>query len=455
MSTFFLNFNTWVQGVLFILIVYHTSAFFITKDKSFGVYAAYLLLVFVFLIPKTNNESSIFLANHFSEFFKGANWIIQVYYWLLYAWFSLLFLSIEKKSKKLSSVIKWYIKSAFVLSTMLFLIDFFVFNIHYFVWYFIFIFMPVSLTIVFVFINTIRRFKDTVNTFFIVGVIFFVGFSLLSILFSYFPRFFIKDFSPIDVFIFGVLIEAITLSVGLGYKFFLFREESFKLQQLKNAFENEINELKLASLHNQMNPHFIFNALNSIKLYIINNDKDRAAHYLTRFSKLIRKILEASTKNEVTLKEELETIDLYLNIENIRFQNEIIISVSVDDAVNLDKVKIPPLILQPFLENAIWHGLSSKKENKKIKISISKYNAGFVEITIEDNGIGRRASAKIKAEKAIQRKSVGIQLTKERLDRFVKYKLDNYSLVYNDVMSVNNEIIGTKVVLRLPMIEAN
>lgn len=453
MATFFLNFNTWVQGVLFILIVYHTSVFFITKDKSFGVYAAYLLLVFVFLIPKTNNESSIFLANYFSAFFKGANWIIQVYYWLLYAWFSLLFLSIAKKSKRLSSIIIWYVRSVFVLSTLLFLIDFIIFNIHYFVWYFICVFMPVSLFVVFVFINTIRQFKDAVNTFFIVGVIFFVGFSLLSILFSYFPEFFIKGFSPIDVFIFGVLIEAITLSVGLGYKFFLFREESFRLEQLKNAFENEINELKLASLHSQMNPHFIFNALNSIKLYIINNDKDKAAHYLTRFSKLIRKILEASSKNEVTLKEELETIDLYLNIENIRFQNEIDISVSVDDNINLQQIKLPPLILQPFLENAIWHGLSSKKyDDKKIVISISKYNMDFVQINIKDNGIGREASAKIKSEKTIQRKSVGIQLTKERLDRFVKYKQHNYALLYKDVKNLNNEIAGTLVVLKLPLV---
>ncbi|WP_282148747.1 sensor histidine kinase [Algibacter lectus] len=452
MSTFFLNFNTWVQGVLFILIVYHTSAFFITKDKSLGVYAAYLFLVFLYLIPKTNNESSMLLANYYSSFFRRANWIIQVYYWLLYAWFSLLFLSISKKSKILSSIIKWYIKSAFVISTMICVIDLFAFDNYYFVWYFITVFMPVSLLIVFVFLKTISKFKDVLNTYFVVGVVFFVGFSLLAIIFSYFPRFFFKGFSPIDVFIFGVLIEAIALSVGLGYKFFLFREESFKLEQLKNAFENEINELKLASLHSQMNPHFIFNALNSIKLYIINNDRDRAAHYLTRFSKLIRKILEASNKNEVTLKEELETIDLYLNIENIRFKNQIEVLVSVDNTINLEQVKLPPLILQPFLENAIWHGLSSKKNDKKITIDISKYNTHFVSIKIEDNGIGRKASAKIKAEKSIKRKSVGIQLTKERLDRFVKYKKHNYTLSYRDVVSVNNEAAGTVVFLALPLV---
>lgn len=452
MSAFFLNFNTWVQGVLFILIIYHASAFAFTKDKSLGIYAAYLFFVFLYLIPKTNNESSILLANYFSGFFRKTNWVIQVYYWLLYAWFSLLFLSINKKSKPLSNVINWYIKIGFIISTILFLIDSFFFENSYFVWYFIFVFMPLSLVVVFVFIRTIRKFKDPINTFFTVGVVFFVGFSLLSIVFSYFPRFFVKHFSPIDIFVFGVLIEAIVLSIGLGYKFFLFREESFKLQQVKNAFENEINELKLASLHAQMNPHFIFNALNSIKLYIINNDRDRAAHYLTRFSKLIRKILEASSKNEVSLKEELETMDLYLNIENIRFQNTIIISVKVQEVINLEQIKLPPLILQPFLENAIWHGLSSKKGDKKLTINVFKSSEDFVEIDIEDNGIGRKASAKIKAEKAIQRKSVGIKLTKERLDRFNKNQDIKYVLVYKDILSLNKEILGTKVSLKLPIV---
>lgn len=130
--------------------------------------------------------------------------------------------------------------------------------------------------------------------------------------------------------------------------------------------KEELETLKLTAFKSQMNPHFIFNALNSIKLYIVNNDAKLAAHYLNKFSKLIRKILEASNQKEITLSEELETMDLYMTIENIRFSNEINFTIHIDETINLKTIKVPPLILQPFLENSIWHGLSSKKESKRV-----------------------------------------------------------------------------------------
>ncbi len=127
-------------------------------------------------------------------------------------------------------------------------------------------------------------------------------------------------------------------------------------------------------LRSQMNPHFIFNSLNSIKLYIINNEKENAVYYLNKFSKLIRKILMASKEKEITLAEELETMDLYMNIENIRFSNEINYKTNISPDIDLQAIKVPSLILQPFLENALWHGLSSKKDNKNINLEITNEN---------------------------------------------------------------------------------
>ena len=172
-----------------------------------------------------------------------------------------------------------------------------------------------------------------------------------------------------------------------------------KIATLELQYNNQINELKLASLHNQMNPHFIFNALNSIKHYIINNESKNATHYLNKFSKLIRKILEASASKEISLQEELETMDLYMTIENIRFSNAIEFSINVDEHLNLKSVKVPPLVLQPFLENSIWHGLSSKKNNKNILLSIERISADYIQIFIEDNGIGREDFGKDKSRK--------------------------------------------------------
>lgn len=222
-------------------------------------------------------------------------------------------------------------------------------------------------------------------------------------------------------------------------------------RQRLNNNKNKILTLEQDLLNTQMNPHFIFNALNSIKLYIVNNEQKNAVHYLNKFSKLIRKILETSKIKETSLAEELETMDLYMSIENIRFSNEIVHETIVNPSINLDTIKVPPLVLQPFLENAIWHGLSSKKGDKKVTISVKQPDKDFVEISIEDNGIGRKESAKIKANKVINRKSIGINLTKERLENFVKDFHNNFSLTYKDLVDTNNNALGTKLTLQIPL----
>lgn len=225
----------------------------------------------------------------------------------------------------------------------------------------------------------------------------------------------------------------------------------FLYKQRLNKNDKRILTLEQDLLRIQMNPHFIFNALNSIKLYIINNEQKNAVYYLNKFSKLIRKILEASKVKEISLAEELETMDLYMSIENIRFSNEIQHETKVDPSINLDKIKVPPLVLQPFLENSIWHGLSSKKGEKKIEILVQQPNKDFIEISIEDNGIGRKESAKIKSQKVIHRKSIGISLTKERLENFVKDFKNTFSLTYKDLVDTNENALGTKLTLQLPI----
>lgn len=226
--------------------------------------------------------------------------------------------------------------------------------------------------------------------------------------------------------------------------YFLYRQRLLEKQKRILTLEQDV-------LRTQMNPHFIFNALNSIKHYIINNEQKNAVHYLNKFSKLVRKILESSTLKEVTLREELETMDLYMNIENIRFSNEISYSINVGENLDLSKIKVPPLVLQPFLENALWHGLSSKKGYKSINLSVFKPSEEFIQIDIEDNGIGRKASSMIKSNKVINRKSIGIELTKERLNNFIKDFNNPFSLIFNDLVDDSKNAMGTKVALKIPI----
>lgn len=217
--------------------------------------------------------------------------------------------------------------------------------------------------------------------------------------------------------------------------------------------EKQIITLEQDMLRSQMNPHFIFNSLNSIKLYIINNDKEKAVYYLNKFSKLIRKILIASTEKEMSLEEELDTMQLYINIENIRFQNEIDFEIKVDDGINTSNIKVPSLILQPFLENALWHGLSSKKHNKKIVLHVHKDSKDYINISIQDNGIGRKESEKINSLKVLKRKSVGIAITKARLANFSKRFPKDYKFDIEDLYNEKNRPKGTKVTLQIPLPE--
>ncbi|WP_299672570.1 tetratricopeptide repeat protein [uncultured Tenacibaculum sp.] len=222
-------------------------------------------------------------------------------------------------------------------------------------------------------------------------------------------------------------------------------------QKLLNN-DRKILLLEQQALQTQMNPHFIFNALNSIKLYVINNDQKQAVYYLNKFSKLIRNILEVSKVKEVSLKEELSTMDLYMTIENIRFSNEIDYTLDINPDLNTDTIKVPPLVLQPFLENAIWHGLSSKEGDKKITLTANKVSEDMVSVNIIDNGIGREAAGEIKRSKSLKRKSVGIDLTIERLKTFAEDYEEEFTLTYHDLTDDFGEPVGTKVSIQFPVV---
>lgn len=242
-----------------------------------------------------------------------------------------------------------------------------------------------------------------------------------------------------------LLISGIALALLAGIFYILYRQ-----YQLNN--EKKVLTLEQSMLRSQMNPHFLFNSLNSIKLYIINNEQKNAVYYLNKFSKLIRKILEASSLKEIPLAEELETVELYMNIENIRFSNEINFETTVQEDVDTHVIKIPSLILQPFLENAIWHGLSSKEGDKNVALDISRGENDYIHIAITDNGIGRAAAEKIKQGKVLKRKSVGIAITKERLANFAKDYQNSFNVEMVDLYDDEGNATGTRVILDIPTV---
>ena len=219
-----------------------------------------------------------------------------------------------------------------------------------------------------------------------------------------------------------------------------------KQEQVKAKYEKELLELEAKALRAQMNPHFIFNSLNSIKSLINKNENDKAAEYLTTFSKLIRTLFQNSDKREVTLYEELETCKLYTQIEKMRFASKVNFLFEIDEAVDLKDVKVPALILQPFIENAIWHGLVPKESGGTLLVSVKEQNK-TIECIIDDDGIGRELSKLYKAQYEATHQSKGIGLTRSRLelDKLLNNREDAIHII--DKSDEQGKPTGTTVVI--------
>jgi len=214
-----------------------------------------------------------------------------------------------------------------------------------------------------------------------------------------------------------------------------------------NKAKNKANKLLvLKSLRAQMNPHFIFNALNSVNSFISKNDERAANRYLADFSRLMRDVMENSQEDFISLSKEIDILEVYLKLENHRFKDKFDYSFNVDDSINTEDVVIPPMLIQPYIENAVWHGLRYKKEKGFLKVNI-KQNKNTIIVTIEDNGIGRKKSQEIKTDNQKTQKSTGIKNIDSRLkiiSDIYKTKLD---VIIEDADKVNES--GTIVTVKI------
>ncbi|SFN91049.1 Tetratricopeptide repeat-containing protein [Bizionia echini] len=222
--------------------------------------------------------------------------------------------------------------------------------------------------------------------------------------------------------------------------------------QKRLALEKQYKDSELKALKAQMNPHFIFNALNSIQDYIVLNQKDLASDYLGKFADLIRNYLHFSDTGFISIPEEVHNLKLYLELEKLRFEDALDYSFNVDSTANSEGTKIPTMLIQPYVENALKHGLLHKKDNRNLTISISKSSKNIIECVVEDNGIGREKSKAINQKRQILHKSFALKATTERLDLLNYGKEKKIGVKIIDLKE-NNKAIGTKVVLKIPTIK--
>ncbi|MCB0546123.1 MAG: histidine kinase, partial [Phaeodactylibacter sp.] len=250
------------------------------------------------------------------------------------------------------------------------------------------------------------------------------------------------------------IVGALALAALLGYRLYRYRVGQIrKEEKLKAEFEKCLADVEMSALRAQMNPHFLFNSLNSIDSFIIKNETRKASEYLNNFARLIRLILQNSRTNYVSLKDELEAIELYLQMENLRFRDKFTYEIRVDENVDPSLVDIPPMLIQPYVENAIWHGLMHKEDKSlgKVVFSVCREN-GYLKCVIEDNGIGREKAREIKARRPLRgQQSYGMRITRDRIDIINKLYNSNTSVQVIDLKDKQQNPLGTRVELCIPV----
>lgn len=239
----------------------------------------------------------------------------------------------------------------------------------------------------------------------------------------------------------------LTVAIGL----LLWRGSKLKNKRRISEMDRKISEMTQANLRQQMNPHFIFNTLNSIQYYMYQNDKLATNNYLTKFSSLMRKVLDNSQHTSVPLSDELSALNLYLELESLRFKDKFEYKITVDEEIDPLMHEVPTMLIQPYVENSICHGLMPKEGKGFVNIDL-KLKDDYILCVIEDNGIGRDAAKERNLKRENNHNSLGTQITKSRLDLVNELYGTSLQTIYTDIKDENGDSAGTRVEIHIPLI---
>ncbi|GAA4279444.1 hypothetical protein GCM10022259_41690 [Aquimarina mytili] len=416
-------------GICLIMFIL-TFAFYITSKKiEFLFYSLYVIWLFVYLngdVLRTNNL--LFGGDTIVSYWLFQ--IAQVFINLFYVLFVMYYLDTKREYPKL-----WYIINVIIsILSVIIILDTLFFYIEYFTGH--------------LFIMNVQR---LVMTLFGVGGMFYLLFyakdrlpyfivtgSFLYMIGAWFLFF----FGNTTYMIMGSALEITVFALGLSYK--IQQEHIEKIHYQKESFINNNKALRA-----QINPHFIFNSLNSIQNLILSNDKESAVKYLNKFSLLMRNLLESSIETSVILSEEIKLLKKYLELESLRFDNTFNYTIELEENLNPDAIEIPMLIVQPFIENAILHGLLNKNGTDKNLAIRFKTKQNTIICEVEDNGVGRSNSSEINSILKKTNKSRGVEVTKKRLQLLDPSKNEN-NIEFIDKTDHTGQPLGTKVIIKIP-----
>ncbi len=426
---YFLPYLLFLGGML-LMILYSFGIYFMNRDALFNYYALYLLTLVLYLgmrLPLIYDP----LQLHFPLFMTLYNDLIQVAVNIAYLLFAAAFLNARTEFPALHRAIRYAIA---ILAGIMVLQVAFSLSVRYayleayliqFERYFMIVFTLAA------YVHILMKYKTRMIFFLLVGSFFFLAGGIVAM--------YLND---IKYMMLGTALEVFVFSLGMGYRIKLSGKE-------KQNIENEMNKVRLTALRAQMNPHFIFNSLNAIRAYVISNNKQKASDYLNKFSYLIRLILQYSAKDTISLREEIDSLSLYVQLEQLRFRENFNFTLATPPGFKPEQYRVPPLILQPYVENAIIHGLTPKKGEKNLEINIEAGKT-HLWISIRDNGVGRSLSRKKTDYQGLQHESMAMELTSKRIDLSARQKAEKENIQITD-LTENGSPAGTEVCIKLPV----
>tara|TARA_B100000809_G_scaffold266794_1_gene331660 strand:+ start:33249 stop:34595 length:1347 start_codon:yes stop_codon:yes gene_type:complete len=442
-SDFNSEFFSWVRGALLVLVIINASVYIQNKKKLFLYYSLYLLFIFLYFFKPV---APAYLFGFYTYFGYSLLYVAFAFY----TEFTRILVSTKVKIPKWDCYFKIQMYCLLLYSLSLPVIYyFFGFPVYRFFLLVFSILLGLYSIFAYVVISSIKRRNVTL---FIFGSASFLILGNVSTFFKtvYKDNLHALSFEPMAFTYFGAILEALvfTYIMGAVFKQILEKKTDLKIQYVLKG--KEASELKMKALQGQMNPHFLFNSLNSINNFVLQNKVEEASDYITSFSKLIRKVLKNSENLQIPLNEELEILEMYINLEKSRISGGFEYKLIIDPRLVLNEIKVPPLFLQPYIENSIWHGLAGNLGEKRIQLDVIKEDEDIV-FLINDNGPGVNKAVIDKNRDLSKRNFFGSIVTEKRIR--LMHEAGQVE-IYTENISKNG-ITGTLVYLRFPLKKVN
>jgi sensor histidine kinase YesM len=429
---------SWIRGGIFVLFLYHLLIYFQNRNQLYLYYSLYLLGITFFLLQPLIDK----IVPSYSYY---GNFSIQFLAYGAYIAFARILLDSRGNLLDWDKYLEIEIKILLILSPIFIIIQLLL-GYDFQVKAFLIIAPLLTIFTLYTFYLVLNKIKESSAKKFVIATMFYVVLANISFLEFILGRdFFINLGIQPTFFVYaGVVIQCLILSVIIGSIIKKIEQKS-KNAEIRLAVKlKEMEELKMTALQSQMNPHFLFNSLNSINNFVLKSDVEKASDYITKFSRLIRVILNSSSSPTSTLAEELGILSLYVKLEQMRVSGGFDYIVNVEENLNLEPIKVPPLFLQPFIENAIWHGLMKKEGEKLIELSIKKEGDKILCIIV-DNGIGINKAKELE-HMSQKRKFFGAKATENRIR--ILYQNKDVHIETKDISSSTTS--GTQVSISFP-----